>query len=148
MISGIGAAAAVLGAAAPGVAAGDDTTLPSAVETFEYPGAAKILKERGIELDRGDGHILLADCKVSQDIVVLSLGKEDKATEGRGRYCFRVTGSGKKGYLSLQIPDTYAVMSNKTTIWMSSSGGSGIVPKDDMKPLSDGATVSAFLISN
>ncbi|MFJ4471910.1 hypothetical protein ACIP2X_31110 [Streptomyces sp. NPDC089424] len=33
-----------------------------AVEDFAYPGADKIQQERGFVLERGDGHIVLADC--------------------------------------------------------------------------------------
>lgn len=81
-----------------------ESPLSSAVETFNYPNAAKILKEKGIALRKGDGHILLADCNVSKDIQVFSTHTDE------GRYCFRVTGSGKSGYLSLEIPDSFIVM--------------------------------------
>ncbi|MEV4923641.1 hypothetical protein [Streptomyces roseoverticillatus] len=154
LISSVGAAAVVLGAAAPGIAAGDDTTLPSAVETFEYPGAAKILKERGIKLDRGDGHILLADCKASQDIMIFARSTTD-TSEQKGRYCFRVTGNGKKGYLALEIPRAFMIMTGKnTTVWASVSGdGRGMVqvPKDGGEAIGEGAfrpdaTVQALTI--
>ncbi|MFC5144044.1 hypothetical protein [Streptomyces aureoversilis] len=138
LISGVGAAAVVLGAAAPGIAAGEDTTLPSAVETFEYPGAAKIFKERGIKLERGDGHILFADCSASEDIVVYT-----KTTEGpnHGRYCFRVTGSGKKGYLALELPDAIGISAKKYTVWASVTGSGFVeVPKNDFKAVGESAT--------
>ncbi|MET9413457.1 hypothetical protein ABZY03_04570 [Streptomyces klenkii] len=138
LISGAGAAAVVLGAAAPGVAAGDDTALPSAVETFEYPGAAKIFKERGINLERGDGHILFADCSVSEDIVVYT-----KTTAGpnHGKYCFRVTGNGKKGYLALDLPDAIGVGAGKYTVWASVKGnGMTEVPKGDFKAVGEAAS--------
>ncbi|MFB1044436.1 hypothetical protein [Streptomyces chrestomyceticus] len=92
-------------AAAPGTA--DEATLPYSVETFDYPNAAKILKERGIALRKGDGHIVLAkDCNVTQDIAILT---SDVGNPDRGRYCFKVTGTGKTGYLTLEIPKVLVI---------------------------------------
>lgn len=110
LISGVGAAAVVMGAATPGIAAGDDTTLPSAVETFDYPGAAKISKERGIELQRGDGHIILGDCGIVNDIVVTT-NKPDGPDQGK--HCFKVTGSGKAGRLNMSIKGVTSVAAGK-----------------------------------
>ncbi|RLU87633.1 hypothetical protein CTZ27_23050 [Streptomyces griseocarneus] len=78
------------------------------METFEYPNAAKILKERGIALRKGDGHILLSDCATTSDIVVWS-NRNEEPNPDRGKYCFKVTGSGKSGYLSLEIPKVFLV---------------------------------------
>ncbi|KJY42576.1 hypothetical protein VR41_07370 [Streptomyces sp. NRRL B-1568] len=146
LVSTVGGAALLLGAT-PGLAAAapapaDDTGLPSAVETFEYPGAAKIAKERGIQLERGDGHILLTDCSVSQDIVVMARSIAD-TSESKGKYCFRVTGNGKKGYLSLEIPKAFMIRTGKnTTVWASVSGdGRGMVevPKGSGESIGEGA---------
>ncbi len=109
----VGAASAVLGSSALFTATaapnpGGDAPLPSAVETFEYPNAAKILKERGIALRKGDGHILLSDCAATTDIVVWS-SRIEEPNPDRGQYCFKVTGSGKAGYLSLEIPKVYRI---------------------------------------
>ncbi|MFF7727796.1 hypothetical protein [Streptomyces sp. NPDC008001] len=138
LIGGLGAAAAVLGAAAPGLAAGTDngTTLPTAVETFEYPGAAKILKERGIRLDSGDGHILLTDCKAGADISVYTKQRDEI---NQGRICFKVTGNGKKGYLSLDIPDVMAISAGKYGVWASVGGPTGMVnvPANDVKAVGE-----------
>ncbi|MEU3354039.1 hypothetical protein [Streptomyces sp. NPDC037389] len=79
----------------------DEATQPSAVETFEYPNAEKILKEKGIALRKGDGRILLADCAASQDIVVMTRHNDE------GQYCFKVTGNGKSGYLTLEVPKAF-----------------------------------------
>ncbi|CAM5561849.1 hypothetical protein [Streptomyces abikoensis] len=140
LIGGINAAAVVLGAAAPGFAAGTDTTLPSAVETFEYPGAAKILKERGIRLDSGDGHILLTDCKAGAgaDISVYTKHRDEI---NQGRICFKVTGNGKKGYLSLEIPDVIGIAAGKYGAWASVGGPTGIVnvPANDIKAVGEPA---------
>ncbi|WKU47547.1 hypothetical protein Q3V23_27740 [Streptomyces sp. VNUA116] len=86
----------------------DDSDIPSAVETFEYPDSAKILKERGIALHKGDGHILLTDCSASRDIIVMST-RTDEPNPDRGRYCFKVTGTGKTGYLALEIPKVFRI---------------------------------------
>ncbi|WP_058044703.1 hypothetical protein [Streptomyces roseifaciens] len=105
LIGGVGAAAVVLGAAAPGMAAGDDA-LPHAIETLDYPGAAKIYKERGIKLWRGDGHIVLGDCKSVSDIVVFT-NKQDGPDQGK--HCFKVTGSKKTGRLDMYVEGVTAV---------------------------------------
>ncbi|MFB6572837.1 hypothetical protein, partial [Streptomyces noursei] len=129
---------------APTVAAGapqaaDSAAPPYAVETFEYPGAAKILKERGIALRKGDGHIVLADCYASQDIVVNST---ELNNVDRGRYCFKVTGTGKTGYLTLEIPDVitiaagdYLVQANLTADGQTTSVK---VSKNDTKSVGEG----------
>ncbi|MGI5530350.1 hypothetical protein ACQEVX_24080 [Streptomyces syringium] len=87
--------------AAPGST--EEAAPPSAVETFEYPNAEKILKEKGIALRKGDGHILLADCSASQDIQVMTRQNKE------GQYCFKVTGNGKSGYLTLEIPESFYI---------------------------------------
>ncbi|MCQ8773447.1 hypothetical protein [Streptomyces telluris] len=117
LIGGVGAAAVVLGAAAPGVAAGTpgpgDDTLPHAIETLDYPGAAKIYKERGIKLGRGDGHLILGDCKTVSDIVVFT-DKQDGPDQGK--HCFKVTGSGKTARLTLRIEGVTAVSAGRYDI--------------------------------
>ncbi|GAA2920259.1 hypothetical protein GCM10020221_15590 [Streptomyces thioluteus] len=71
--------------AAAGAAAVDDE-MPFAVEKFEYPGAAKILQERGITLRKGDGRILLADCSASHDVMVKSrTGQQGLLLHGQGQ---------------------------------------------------------------
>ncbi|GAA2339910.1 hypothetical protein Scani_02020 [Streptomyces caniferus] len=108
LAAGIVAAAAVMQGAA--VAAATDqpddpgtTTEPSAVEDFAYPQADKIFKEKGILLKRGDGHIVLATCDSRPDLVEMS-------TRDLGKFCFRVTG--KKGYLSMELPRVYGIKGN------------------------------------
>ncbi|WP_146104736.1 hypothetical protein [Streptomyces cinnamoneus] len=78
---------------------GDDD-MPFAVEKFEYPDSAKILKEKGITLQRGDGHIVLADCAVSNDI-------EIRTRVGQKNYCFEV--KSRPGDLTLQIPQAFSI---------------------------------------
>ncbi|MFE0098841.1 hypothetical protein [Streptomyces sp. NPDC059009] len=77
-------------------------TPPSAVEDFAYPDAARLLKEKGITLKRGDGHIVLSDC-ADANILVRTTHTNDDGN----KYCFKATG--KKGYLSLEVPKVYSV---------------------------------------
>ncbi|MGK5730679.1 hypothetical protein [Streptomyces sp. URMC 124] len=141
LIGGVGAAAVVLGAAAPGLAAGTGTgtPLPTAVETFEYPGAAKILKERGIRLESGDGHILLTDCKAGEADISVYTKQRDEINQGR--ICFKVTGNGKKGYLALEIPDVIGIAAGKYGTWASVGGPTGMVnvPANDIKAVGEPA---------
>ncbi|MEU2996174.1 hypothetical protein ABZ684_01185 [Streptomyces sp. NPDC006995] len=73
---------------------------PVAVEDFNYPGADKILAEKGIILKRGDGHIVYADC--ASETGLLEILARDK-----GKVCFRVTGN--SGWLTLEIPSVYLI---------------------------------------
>jgi hypothetical protein len=90
------------GATPNGTAA--DELPPFAVEDFNYPGADRILAERGVELKRGDGHIVLADCS---DENVLTVSARDLANED---VCFRVTGN--SGFLTLELAGAYLVHTN------------------------------------
>lgn len=83
-----------------GVAAGDGEP-PYAVEEFGYPGAARILQERGIALRKGDGHIVLTDCTAPHDITV-------KSRTGQKDFCFAV--KGRQGYVTMELADAYGVV--------------------------------------
>ncbi|MFJ8603559.1 hypothetical protein ACIREM_33595 [Streptomyces shenzhenensis] len=88
-----------------GVSAASETP-PYAVEDFNYPGAARILETEGIQLKRGDGHILLADCDSTVDQIRVYTVKD--STVGRkANYCFRATAS--SGYLTLELPRVFAL---------------------------------------
>ncbi|MEV7198281.1 hypothetical protein AB0N81_41835 [Streptomyces sp. NPDC093510] len=78
------------------------TAPPSAVEDFAYPDAARLLEDKGITLKRGDGHIVLSDC-ADANILVRTTHTNDDGN----KYCFKSTG--KKGYLSLEVPKVYSV---------------------------------------
>lgn len=92
------------GASRPVAAAAGDTAPPSAVEDFAYPNAAAILRDKGIKLIKGDGHITLADCddKASQ-IKVLTV--QGEGADKQGAYCFQA--NAKTGYLSLELPRVF-----------------------------------------
>ncbi|MCT9092600.1 hypothetical protein N4G70_27575 [Streptomyces sp. ASQP_92] len=98
------AQAAPQGPTPAATATASSTEMPSAVEDFTYPGAARILQDQKIILKRGDGHIMLADCKASQDIVV-------ETRTGQEQYCFSV--SGKQGYLTLELPNSFGIWPNE-----------------------------------
>lgn len=147
LLAGVIGSISIIASGTPSVAAvstgPDETPLPSAVETFEYPNAAKILKEQGIALRKGDGHILLADCRVSKDIQVMTSMDHPGQTE-RGLYCFKVTGTGKTGYLSLEIPKVYNIMTGDVAVRASLTAEGQTqtvtVPKNDGKGVGTGGT--------
>ncbi|MFF5305474.1 hypothetical protein ACFY5F_39570 [Streptomyces sp. NPDC013161] len=102
----LGAAIAVPLAVADDSSASAADTPPIAVEQFSYPGAAGILTSEGIELKKGDGHILLATCDGSADQIRIYTVKD--STVGRkGDYCFKATTT--SGYLTLSLPRVFAL---------------------------------------
>jgi len=111
LTAGVVATAAGLsvGASAAGQqSAQDDSGMSSTVEDFSYPGADKILADRGIKLISGDGRLMLVDCvNVSGLIEVRSLNSSADHSSDPGHYCFRVTGT--SGDLKLELADAYQV---------------------------------------
>ncbi|MEV7491503.1 MULTISPECIES: hypothetical protein [Streptomyces] len=91
-------AAALVAESAPG----------SIVEDFEYPGAEKILAERGIVLKRGDGNITLVDCASGTGFIEVWARRQ-----GGEKICFRVTGD--SGFLKLEIPAVHSIKGNEYT---------------------------------
>ncbi|WP_328743799.1 hypothetical protein OHT57_00485 [Streptomyces sp. NBC_00285] len=89
--------------------------MPSAVEDFSYPNAAKIEAETGAVLKRGDGHLLLMSCDGSEDIKIESV-------HGQQYFCFRV--AAKPAFLTLEIPKAYG-------IWTTDDPVEATVQKDD-----------------
>jgi len=95
------------------IAAADDSSQPStsaappaAIENYDYPGASRILTEKGIKLKKGDGKILLADCdQAAQQIRVLTVADDSVGREGT--YCF--TALGRTGRLTLELPRVFVV---------------------------------------
>lgn len=83
-----------------------DGVPPFAIEDFAYPGADSILATKGIELKKGDGHILLAECDYAVDQIRVSTVK-DPTVERADLYCFRATGS--TGYVTLTLPRVFAL---------------------------------------
>ncbi|WP_229324052.1 hypothetical protein [Streptomyces sp. UNOC14_S4] len=114
------------------VAASADDAMPSAVETFEYPDAAQILKEKGIALHSGDGHILLTDCSAQHDITVLSRDLKD--------FCFAV--KGKQGHLVLELAGAYGIWTEdhpvQATITLDGKSSVIEAPPNDYKGFGEG----------
>ncbi|TQK45360.1 hypothetical protein FBY35_6921 [Streptomyces sp. SLBN-118] len=115
-------------------AGADDVSPPYAIEDFGYPGADKILAEKGIALRKGDGHILLADCGATSQIQIWTRQNNE------GRYCFRVIG--KTGNLTLEVKDVHAVQTEERAVRASLTVNGKTtavdVPKDDYKPVGEG----------
>ncbi|MFF3274060.1 hypothetical protein ACFYWU_24495 [Streptomyces chrestomyceticus] len=148
LIAGVvGASAAVAGGAAfaaaqaspqtaPAVQQTAADTPPSAVEDFDYPNADKILKEVGLKLRKGDGHIILADCNGAADLEVMA-NKDKKPVS----YCFKVTG--KSGYLTLEVPQLVGIWENegraaKATLTTEGKTKTVALKKNDLTELGEG----------
>jgi hypothetical protein len=78
----------------------------SAVETYEYPEAADILKDQKVELISGDGHILIADCSTPR-VDGWGLIEVHTSAPGTSLFCFKVVGN--SGYLSMKIPAVFEI---------------------------------------
>lgn len=90
---------------APQPAPGTDTP-PPAIEDYAYPNADQILRDKGIKLIKGDGHIVLSACDDSaQQIKVLTV--QGPSADPQGAYCFKALA--KTGYLSLELPRVFAL---------------------------------------
>ncbi|MHC0433395.1 hypothetical protein ACX6XY_24975 [Streptomyces sp. O3] len=79
--------------------------MPSAVEDFNYPGAAKLLEDRGIALKRGDGHIVLTGIT---EVNQCTSDPSNIFVESRlGFFCFK--SNAKTGYLTMELPKTFNI---------------------------------------
>ncbi|MGW2813893.1 hypothetical protein [Streptomyces sp. NPDC001415] len=83
---------------------------PLAIEDFKYPGADKILKEKGIKLLKGDGHIVLTECSANDWKIKVEANKEFDTIF----HCFKVTGA--KGYLTLEVPDVSGIWTENQVV--------------------------------
>ncbi|PRH79139.1 hypothetical protein C6N75_11205 [Streptomyces solincola] len=92
-------------AAGAGRAVATEGTPGFAVETFGYPNADVILRDQGITLKRGDGHITLAECGSEAGLLQIMRRPEDAVP-----VCFKVTGD--SGFLTMEIPSVYGVRGN------------------------------------
>ncbi|MFH8349849.1 hypothetical protein [Streptomyces sp. NPDC018045] len=105
---------------------------PLAIEDFSYPGADKILKEKDLKLKSGDGHIVLAECDSSPNLLrFIARDRED--------FCFKVLGD--SGYLSLEVPKVGGVQSYdykaKVNMTVGSETKSFDVPKNSWKGIGE-----------
>lgn len=93
----------------PPTAATPPDDLPFVVEDFNYPGADRILVEWGVELMRGDGHIVLVECSSGSNLLRISARGLPRGLE----VCFRTTGT--DGFLTLEIPLVFGVITNDSS---------------------------------
>jgi hypothetical protein len=124
--------AAVLLASIPGAMAED--AQPPIEENYDYPGADKILQERGILLRKGDGHILLADCNSGSGLVRVW-------SRSKGQLCFRI--SGTTGYLTMDLPEVYLISGGtdhaiQATVTIEGNVSTVQVQKNTWTPIGEG----------
>ncbi|MFI9103059.1 hypothetical protein ACIGXA_21305 [Streptomyces fildesensis] len=134
----IGAPALASTTSASVTAGAADTAPPSAVEDFQYPNAAKILKDRNIKLLKGDGHILLLDaCGTSPQQI--------KVWTGASEICFQA--NNKTGYLTLEVPDVIRLQTGEHPISadLTAEGATQTVAvaKDSAKSVGEGTVDGA-----
>ncbi|WP_092526759.1 hypothetical protein [Amycolatopsis arida] len=86
---------------------------PHLVEDFSYPGAERILAERGVKLIKGNGQLLLVDCGPAGLIEVLSndvskicfdyIGPDDATSVGSSKDPDPVA------WLTMEIPSVFLI---------------------------------------
>jgi hypothetical protein len=110
--------------------------MPSLVEDFNHPGAAKAQQERGVTLKRGDGHVWLTD------VTDLSQcgGASKIAIESRkGVFCFKA--DAKSGSLTLELPDTFSIWAQDHAVkaTLAAEGKDTVVnaPANDLTPVDE-----------
>ncbi|WP_344459706.1 hypothetical protein [Kitasatospora kazusensis] len=129
-------------AGASGVFAADGGTAadtpPAAVEDFQYPGADQVLKDHGIVLKQGDGHIMLADCASEPGLL-------EVWARGMDKFCLKVTGNG--GYLTMDVPKVYGIKGNSYTVranmTVDNTDASFDITKDTWTPVGETADSKA-----
>ncbi|MFC5645019.1 trypsin-like serine protease [Kitasatospora cinereorecta] len=135
LVAALSVPVAAWSGAVPATAA--DAAPVSVVEDFSYPGAAKILAERGITLKSGDGHIVLADCASGSGLVQLY-----SRALTPSQVCFKVTG--QTGYLALEIPQVYNIKGDdhaiKATLNTDGKVSSVDVNKNAWTPVGEGSS--------
>lgn len=132
-------------AAPAGVRAAEDGALPPvAVEDFAYPGAESILATEGIELKRGDGHIVLTECDSASGLIKVHTVKDD-AVGRKSTYCFRATAG--TGRLTLELPRVFALETADHPISadLTANGATTTVDvaKDGFEPVGEGTVGGA-----
>ncbi|MEU4151130.1 hypothetical protein [Streptomyces sp. NPDC026659] len=146
LVTGAGTVTLLGGLAWTAVADGDPSPAqpPYAVEDFAYPGADAVKADKGIELKRGDGHIVLVDCDPSADqIRVLTV--KDSSVGRQDTYCFRATA--KTGFLTMQLPRVFGLETADHPISadLTAAGTTTTVDvaKDDFKSVGEGTVGGA-----
>ncbi|WP_371790345.1 hypothetical protein OG285_05615 [Streptomyces sp. NBC_01471] len=139
LVMGAGATAlAVPRASSAASASASAVDMPTTVEDFTHPGAARLKETRGITLKRGDGHLWLTDATALGDCQDAS----NVAVEARnGVFCFKT--NAKSGYLTLELPDTFSLWTQDHPVkaTLSADGRNTVVnaPANDLTPVGEGA---------
>ncbi|MGW4113999.1 hypothetical protein ACWEFJ_24280 [Actinosynnema sp. NPDC004786] len=112
------------------------------VETFDYPDADAIFQQRQIRLKKGDGHILLVDCRAGANQIRVESNAFDPPNH---LFCFQVTGN--SGYLTMEIPNAFLVYGNDYNAVASWTTDTGEVRRSTVRkndpvptPIGEGAT--------
>ncbi|MFD7581996.1 hypothetical protein [Kitasatospora sp. NPDC059817] len=128
-----GSALATADTPPPTTQATDTPVAPPAVEDFGYPGASGISK---VKLLRGDGTVVLTDCAKPSQIQLWTRAPGN--TDNKA--CF--TATGPAGFLTLQVPDVFAVQTSDRSLQVDLTAAdttqSVDVPKDGFKGLGEG----------
>ncbi|MEU3830054.1 hypothetical protein GT045_06460 [Streptomyces sp. SID486] len=136
LVLGLGATALALPQTAPTAPSVTATDMPSLVEDFNHPGAAKAQQERGVTLKRGDGHIWLTDVTdLSQCGDTSNIAIESR----KGVFCFKT--NAKTGYLTLELPDTFSIWTQDHPVkaTLTAEGKDTVVnaPANDLTPVGE-----------
>ncbi|MER6271216.1 hypothetical protein [Streptomyces sp900105755] len=136
LVLGLGATALALPQTAPAAPSVAATDMPSLVEDFEHPGAAKAQQDRGVTLKHGDGHVWLTgvtdlgQCQSASNIAIESR---------KGVFCF--TANAKSGYLALELPDTFSIWTQDHPVkaTLTAEGKDTVVnaPANDLTPVGE-----------
>lgn len=121
----------------------------SLVEDFAYPGAAAILEEYGFPVHTGDGHIVFESAHAMDDGIRCAADQIQveadsfKGTDDGAYYCF--TTSGKRGFLTLELPHTFILRSGTQTVTATAELPGDeekvvVVPAGQSRPVAPGAS--------
>ena len=128
----VGAAVVVAGVAvvwASGAGAADAPVevQSSLVEDFAYPGADAVLAEHGLTVFTGDGHVVpVSSGEAGSGSCAPGLIQVETMVEEEpygAFYCFRT--SGTRGFLTLEVPQTFLLRGGSTTVEATAELASG-----------------------
>ncbi|RKT53608.1 hypothetical protein C8E97_2180 [Saccharothrix australiensis] len=125
----------------PSAAAAAEETQSSLVETFDHPGAAAIEERRHIRLKKGDGNIMLVECRANANQIRV---ESTAFLPPENVFCFQVVGD--KGSLTMEIPEAFLVFGNdyrSVASWTTDSGEvrqTVVDRKDKPFPIGEGVT--------
>ena len=107
------------------------------VETFQHPDAGRIATKYNILLTEGDGNIVQDSCSSLEEQIIVESYTGDWDRTSWPKICFTLTG--ETGWLSLEIPSSYAVRASRNHALT-------VTTRDDVK--TDTVTVAADTYKN